>query len=380
MENIAEEKAKADAIFNSIGDGAIATDEHGRIVRVNQIALDLFGYQMSEMVGTWYPKIVKAIDEHGTPINSIALPITKALLSGKPVSSRSFYTKKDNSKLPVSVTVSPILLNNRPIGAIEVFRDITHELEIEKAKSEFISLASHQLKTPPTAMSWNVDILLDGTAGKVNQDQLKILKSMKEISNKMIETVNALLNVSRLELGTFIVDPKPINFVSVAKEVILELQPQITSKKLKLSVDFDTDIPDISADPSLAKIIIENLLSNAVKYTPTEGKISISIKKNTPDKPPGILIVVSDTGFGIPKAQQSKIFQKMFRADNIVQKADGTGFGLYLLKSIIEMADGTIKFDSEENKGTTFYVELPQSGMKKKDGTSRLTPSIGTIH
>lgn len=372
-DHVSSKEAEADAIFASIGDGAIATNKEGKIVRINHVALDILGFKSEDILNKWYPNIINAEDDKGYKISTIELPITKSLLSGEPVSKKITYIKKDKTKVPVNVTVSPIILNNLPIGAIEVFRDITEEVELDKSKSEFISLATHQLKTPPGALIWNLELLLDGSLGKVSKEQEKILVSMVDVTKKMIETVDSLLNVSRLELNTFIVDPVPTNFVKLADTVLEELKPQIITKEIKVKTNFDKNIPDIPSDPGLAKIIFENLLSNAVKYTPAKGSVTLSIINHPKNKSDSILITVTDTGYGIPLNQQKQIFTKMFRADNVKSAAEGTGLGLYLLKSIVEFSEGKVWFKSKENEGTSFYVIMPYKGMTKKEGTSKLS-------
>lgn len=371
---IGEEKAKADAIFTSIGDGAIATDEKGNIVRINQIALNMLGCSEADVIDHWYPKVIDAENAFGKRLSSIELPITRSILEGKPVSQNIFYRRKDGSVLPVSVTVSPVLLDNKPVGAIEVFRDITAEVELARSKEEFISLASHQLLTPPTAIKWNLEVLRGGTAGSLNEDQKNIVADIYTINSKMIETVSALLNISRLDMGTFIVNPKPLSYVDIAKETVGELKSKIAEKNLRVEEDYGADVPVVPADPGLARIILDNLVGNAVKYTPPGGsiKISVSLEKKE-DNPNGLIAIkVSDSGVGIPQAQQSKIFSKMFRASN-VREINGTGFGLYIVKSIVGLAGGKIWFESIEGKGTTFYINLSLAGMSKKEGTSNIT-------
>lgn len=375
LNDLIAKEAVTDAIFASIGDGAIATNAEGKIERINHIALDLLGYEIDEIINQWYPKVIHVEELNGSKINSIELPITQAIILGKPVTKRVVYLKKDGTKLPVSVTVSPTLLEGRPIGAVEVFRDITKDIELENAKSEFISIATHQLKTPPGAILWSLELLEDASIGEINDQQKEVIQSSIEVAKKMIDTVNSLLNVSRLELGTFIVEPVPTNYVEVAKEVLVEQKQLIEQKKLKIKEDFD-DIPLIPSDPGLAKIVVENLISNAVKYTRPEGNIFISIKNLPNAATKSILITVKDNGFGIPLKQQDKIFLKMFRADNVKTEVEGTGLGLYLLKSIVEFTKGKVWFESKENIGTTFYIELPVHGMVKKEGTSSLKTGV----
>jgi signal transduction histidine kinase len=179
-----------------------------------------------------------------------------------------------------------------------------------------------------------------------------------------------LLNISRIDLGTFAVEPEPCDFCAIAKSVMAELQPMIAAKKMAVKTDCDDDLPPINADIKLVRIIFQNLLTNALKYTPEKGKVTVSIAKQGRD----ILIKVADNGYGIPEEAKSKIFTKLFRADNIREvEAEGTGLGLYIVKSIVEQAGGRVWFDSLESKGTTFYVTLPLSGMVKKTGSRALS-------
>jgi signal transduction histidine kinase len=191
----------------------------------------------------------------------------------------------------------------------------------------------------------------------------------------MIKLVSALLNVSRIELGTFIVEPEKIDLQKVSQSVLAEVKKSIDDKKLKIIENYKSEVGKVNADPNLIRIVFQNLVTNAIKYTPEKGTITISIDrvKAKDSDQEGYLIKCADTGYGIPKDQQSKIFTKLFRADNVRDKSiDGTGLGLYIIKSILEHSKGKIWFESELNKGTTFYVFLPREGMVKKAGTKKL--------
>ncbi len=264
--------------------------------------------------------------------------------------------------LPDSKTVDRLLL---------LVEDITKEKQIDKAKTEFVSLASHQLRTPLSTVNWYTEMLLAGYTGEINEKQKKYLDEIYRGNQRMVELVNALLNVSRLELGTFVVEPEPTDIVVLAKSAIDEQKNVIDQKKLKFSDHFANDVPKINVDPKLLHMVFQNLLSNAVKYTLEGGSIEFGISLDKEKR--YVNIRVADTGYGIPKNQQDKIFTKLFRADNVRKKdTEGTGLGLYIVKSIIEHTEGTIRFESEENKGTTFYISLPIEGMKKKEGTKAL--------
>ena len=197
----------------------------------------------------------------------------------------------------------------------------------------------------------------------------------------MIELVNSLLIVSRIDLGTFSINPEMSNITSLADEVIKKFKKEIVSKGITISRDYDK-LPELNIDPSLMKLVFENLISNSVKYTPDNEIIKISVKKEDKD----ILIKVSDRGCGIPEEQQPKIFTKLFRADNVKKiESVGTGLGLYIIKAIIEKSGGNIWFESPsresfgkddkdtKNIGTTIFIKIPLKGMKKKGGTKSLS-------
>ena len=350
---IEEAHARVEAILRSIGEGVIAVDEEGRIIFINNLALDLLHLGRIEAVGKNITDAVIIQDENGRTLASDEGPIIQALRLGKTTVLNIYpkiyyFCRRDKSRFPVALSTTPVKLQNKVIGAIEVFRDITNEHEIDKAKTEFVSLASHQLRSPLTAISWYVEMLLTGDLGKLSKEQKKYLNEIHQRDRNMLALVNALLNVSRLEMGTFMIEPEPTDIIAVARSVIFEMKPEIKKKKIKFTEDFSSSLPKINIDPKLIRIVIQNLLSNAVKYTPPKGNVVIRIK----EKKPHVLITVTDTGFGIPQNVRAKIFTKLFRADNVrTRVSEGTGLGLYLVKSIVDFMEGVIWFDSEENKG-----------------------------
>ena len=253
---------------------------------------------------------------------------------------------------------------------IGVNYDVTHEMEIDQAKTEFVSLASHQLRTPLSSINWYAEMLLAGDAGELNDNQKQYLQEIYNGNQRMVELVNALLNVSRLELGTFIVEPEPTVIQKIADEVLGELKQQVAQKNLRLTKLYDDALGSINVDPKLVRVIVQNLVSNAVKYTPENGKVTVKIAKLKESA----LIQVTDTGLGIPKKQQKNIFTKLFRADNVKQSDTvGTGLGLYIVKAILDAAGGDVSFQSEEGRGTTFSVKIPLSGWSNKEGSRELS-------
>jgi signal transduction histidine kinase len=268
-----------------------------------------------------------------------------------------------------------------------IAQDVSKHHELSRAKSDFVALASHQLRTPLSIIKWYVDFIVSGDAGPLNPEQHKFLQEVYTSNERLIELVNALLDVSRIDVGTFSIDPEPTVITDQVEAALLKLEKEIKAKKLVIKKKFD-ELPEINLDPRLTRIFFENILSNAIKYTPEAGLVQIVIRKTEND----VLIKISDTGCGIPREQQPKIFTKMFRADNVRKiESVGTGLGLYISKAIIEKSGGKIWFQSpsfdlllspeneqkdvpidHQNQGTTFFVTIPLKGMKKRVGTKKL--------
>lgn len=359
------EVARAEALFNSIGEAVIATDENGKIMRINEATLDLFACTKEDLVGRKYMNTIAAFDLNGKPLDPLDRPIMRALLEGRRITETIQYRRKNGVRFPAHVTVSPIMLKNMPIGTIQVVRDITRELEIDRAKTEFVSLASHQLRTPLTAMRWYLELLLKGKMGELKPVQKDSMRQVYDVNLRLIDMVGALLSVARIEIGTLDVSPEESDIRELARQVVVEMKPSIIDKNIKFSENYDPDIPVICLDQDLTRIIFQNLLSNAVKYTPDGGSVSLDVVREKNH----ILIKVADTGHGIPKHQQRQLFTKMFRADNARQSdTDGTGLGLYIVKSIVKNSHGKIWFESTEHVGTTFYVNIPLKGMQSTHG------------
>ena len=241
-------------------------------------------------------------------------------------------------------------------SGLATFVDITERKEVDKAKTEFVSLAAHQLRTPLSAIKWYTELLSSRDIGGLNSQQEEYLEKVYAGNERMIDLVNTLLNVSRLELGTLAVDIKPTDVVELMESVFEELEAQIQEKHFELKKEYDENIILMDTDPKLLRMVFQNLLSNAVKYTPEGGKLGVKITSRGSE----LHITVADSGLGIPKNQQDKIFTKLFRADNARKlETKGTGLGLYIVKMIVEEFGGSVSFSSEPNAGTTFKVVLP---------------------
>jgi len=357
---IGDAKAKDEAILQSIGDGMVVTDSAGQTLLTNKIATDLVGMSADQKIADR-----ELYDQSGLLIPLKDRPMQQALATGKKVNRNVFIAAMGETKRALNITANPVVQQGRIIGTIQIIRDITKEKEVDRMKTEFISIASHQLRTPLSAIKWFAEMLLHGDAGKMPDEQVEFVKNISDSTDRMIEQVNALLNISRLESGRILVEPVPTDIKQLVTGIVGDLKERSEYAQQHLTVNVADDIPLIKLDPRLISQVYLNLLTNSIKYTPKGGSITVTINKKGNE----VISQITDTGYGIPAGEQKKVFKKFFRGRNIIQvETDGTGLGMYLAKSIVDSSNGKIWFESSEAKGTTFWFSLPVDGMQPKEG------------
>ena len=353
---IRHEQAKADALFTSIGEGAIVTDANGRISGVNPVAAQLLGFSEKDLLGTWFPSAVVAEDGTGQKLSNLERPITRAFITGQPVSARIYYRRKNNTRVPVSLTVSPVMMRGKPIGAIEVFRDISRDLLLEQAKDDFISIASHQLRTPATGVKQYVGMLLEGYVGELTEKQHTLLKKAYESNERQLQIIDDLLKVARIDAGHISLQLTDVDLIQLLQDVLYEQIAKAEAKNQALKFSHEDKLLLVKADVARLRMVFENLIDNASKYTP-EGKI---IRVSVTKQGHTAIVDVQDEGVGIAKKDMSKLFRKFSRLDSEMPlTADGSGLGLYWAKKIIDLHGGNISVKSEPRKGSVFSVRLP---------------------
>jgi len=242
------------------------------------------------------------------------------------------------------------------ILSFTITRSFEKLAEASRMKSEFINIVSHQLRSPLTNIKWSFEILSSEEFDVPESKKEEYFLNVKENIARMVELIDDLLIVSKIEQGQFPVRKEEISLEELAKEQIMRFKVFAEASHIKLNLSYPSNLPKVMADPSLLKLVIENLVDNAIRYTPGNGEVSATIEQ----KDHCLLFSIKDTGVGIPSKDQEYIFQKFFRAENAMKKRTrGSGLGLYVCNSIIKQSGGEIGFKSEENKGTTFYFTLP---------------------
>jgi len=229
-------------------------------------------------------------------------------------------------------------------------------VEANRLKSEFVSIASHQLRSPLTGVKWAIALMLSEQTEHLDPEQLERLKTIKESNQRMINLVNDLLNVSRIEQGRLGLKPEKTSLEKLIQRIVEEYALLAKAKNVKVFLEAEKDLPLILIDPQGMRLVLHNLVDNAIIYAKSGGKVKIRLFKK------GRLIrcELEDNGVGIPKEDQKKIFQKFFRSQNVMKyQTEGTGLGLFIAKAIIKSSKGNINFKSQEGQGSTFWIELP---------------------
>lgn len=359
-----------EAILSNVSDGVVVIDKNFNIIAFNQIAADVSGYQIEETVGQRYDTVIKIYRNRRNIINDDLIKKVIRENKKKELGNVSTLVKKSEEKIVISGRVSPYKnIRGEVDGCVIIFRDLTKEREIDILKTEFVSLASHQLRTPLTAIRWFIEELYNEELGPLNANQKDYVRQVMESNTRMIKLVNDLLDVSRLEAARIKIEPKMTDITKLAKDVVNSYVPIARANNCQVIINEPKELlPKIKIDPALIREVLSNLVSNGVKYSQNktgQNKVFIFLAKRKTD----IMLSVQDSGIGIPKKFQSRIFQKFFRADNVAKiDTGGTGFGLYISKLLVEASGGKIWFKSEEDKGTTFYFTLPLSGSEAREG------------
>lgn len=357
---IRTEKERAEGILRfleSIGEAVYATDADRKIIFINKTAAEYIGKSPEEIMGTHTSD--HFIFEAGDATDlARQFPIQTVLESQETVIFPNHtFAVKGEKKLPVTGTASPIIDDeDKLLGVIVIFQDITEKYELEQMKDRFLSVAAHQLRTPIGSMRWSMELLQNGDFGKLPKGASEAVQQLYDNSTRLISLVNDLLDVSRIDQGRAQEEAQDADIAELIRKVIETLAGEAEQKGVVITYAPSGDLPSIHITQQHIFDALENLVSNAIRYNRQDGTITIetSVVEDT------IEIRIIDTGIGVPIEDQPKLFSKFFRASNAVRSfTDGSGLGLSVVKSYVEENGGSVSFESQEGIGTTFIVRLP---------------------
>ncbi len=346
------------SLINSMADAVVAVDEAVNVVLYNAAALNLFDVNTIS-VGSPLSQLFTPFDKHDQPQN---LP---ELVSGtkQPFTSRDLRLKYDDgSSINLYVSIAPVHLGygkEGQRGHVLLLRDITREKSLEEERDEFISVVSHELRTPIAIAEGNISNAK--FTAQQSGDMTAVLAGLEEAHRQILflsDMINDLSTLSRAERGKLEIAEEKIDIKALVNELVSAYETQAKSKGLALSCTIDPRLGTLVSSKLYVREILQNFITNAIKYT-DHGHVSIEAS-GTPE---GALFAVHDTGIGISKHDQAKVFDKFFRSEDYrTRKANGTGLGLYVTLKLVRLIHGRVGLESELNKGTTFTVLVPNLG------------------
>ena len=363
---------KSDVVINAIGDGVLALNAKGHIELINPAAQRIIGWGKQDALGLDYKSVLKLVDAKNTEVQDINSPIEKAMHENKPFDSDVLSLVTNSGKtILASIVASPI--GQTGAGVIVVFRDITSEKAEERQQAEFISTASHEMRTPVASIEGYLGLALNPATATVDEKARDFINKAHASAQHLGRLFQDLLDVSRADDGRLANNPKVVDVVPYVQEISTGLRPKAEEKGLRFiykpipddvaprgndrtAIRSMTPVYYANVDNDHLREIVSNLIENAIKYTPS-GDIVIDV---TGDEGK-VIISVADTGLGIPAEDQSHLFQKFYRVDNTdTREIGGTGLGLYLCRRLAETIGGRLWVESEYKKGSTFYLEVPR--------------------
>lgn len=339
-------------IADYLTDGLLIFDSYNKLILLNPQAEKFFEVPEKKLLG----KSILELNRF-----QALIPLVSFLGGGLKECFRKELKIKENFIL--EVTTISITSEGRKVSTLIILHDITKEKLSDKMKSEFVTLAAHQLRTPSSAVKWSLQTLFTGDLGELNQKQKEIIAKAYKANDKMIKLIRDLLNLAQIEEGKYLSKLILASMENVIQAVIDSNSKIIKKKKIKFEFRKSKEqLPKIMLDVEKMEIAINNIFDNALRYSMPGDKVSIYLEGDKKE----IKVQIQDTGLGIPLSQQEKVFTKFFRGSNIMKMdTEGTGLGLYIAKNIIESHGGRIWFESKENKGSTFYFVIP---VKEKFG------------
>jgi len=354
-DKIEREKAKDEALLASLGEGMVATDKSGNIIAINRMAEKMLGLKSTDVIGEKAVEVIVASDENGKKIPDEERSLTQVAKGFSPITRNMIYHRENDGFFPVSVTVTPVILEGNVVGSIAIFRDITKEKEIEKTREDLLSLASHQLRTPLSGTKWLIETLKRGLHGPLTAGQTEYLNEIYKINERMTTLVHDMLGVLRMEGDGAIAKNESVSTKTILNALLENLSGAAKSKQISIKLTEDSCYT-INTDSLLLRNILESFVSNAINYSQSGNEVYVRVT----GKPNELEFAIQDFGIGIPKEEQPRIFERFYRASNAKTfDTQGSGLGLYITAMLAKKIGATLSFESAENKGSTFYVHIP---------------------
>lgn len=382
--NLFDEKAKSDIILNAIDDGVILIDANKTIQLFNPAATKITGWQQKDALGIDYESVIKLVDNKNTPYTEAQDPFERIFSEIATIRDNNASILTDSNKLiAIDISVTPLIdQNNNITGAVGIFRDVTSERGAEAQRAEFISTASHEMRTPVAAIEGYLALALNEKVAKIDSKARSYLEKAHSSTQHLGKLFQDLLTSAKAEDGRLQNHPQVVEVGAFLEQVSEDMRFSAEKKGLGLDYLIGTDSQNsngargeaggakvvrplyhVQVDQERIREVLTNLFDNATKYTES-GKINIGLTGDNQV----VQIRIQDTGAGIPKEDLGHLFEKFYRVDNSSTRTiGGTGLGLFICRKIVEMYSGRIWVESEVGRGSTFFINLPRLSNEKAE-------------
>jgi PAS domain S-box-containing protein len=354
------EASRSRAILEAVADGVVVTGAQGQITLFNPSAGRILGAAAGQLI--WQPldRLDSLVGQAGEEWLGAIHAWTEAPLTVHEGQTYAAQVNLENGRV-VSIHLAPVIWRSSFLGTVSIFRDITHQVQVDRLKSEFITNVSHELRTPLTSIKGYADILLMGAAGELSAQQKHFIQVIRENSLRLQGLVDDLLNVSHIQAGKVVLDYQPVDMAEIAHGVADEIRQlsQQENKAISVRVEMLPDLPHAYGDRERTRQVLRSLALNGYKYTPESGEVTIRVRQVHPGE---LQVDVQDNGIGIPREDQPRIFERFFRGEHpLIMASAGAGLGLALAKILVEMQGGRIWFASSgvPGEGSLFSFTLP---------------------
>jgi len=359
-----EEGTRSQSILTSVADGVVVNDIDGRVILVNPVAERILGVSAENLMGEDLRGFLSFL---GTEEEKGAITAIENLLNTQVHEmSKTFKMRLTVDGRIIHASLAPVLTQRSDfLGVVTILRDITKEVEVDRAKTEFVSTVSHELRTPMTSIKGYTELVHAETAGPINEEQRRFLGIIKNNTDRLTALINDLLDISQVETGRMRFEIKPLQIGEIVADVVSVLAGQADANDQTLIYEVVGGIPDVMGDQDRLNQVLTNLIGNAIRYTPQGGDIEVRVYPVEG----AVRVDVRDTGIGIDPRDMAHIFERFYRSDHpLVQEKRGSGLGLSIVKMFIEMHGGRIWVESEPGEGSTFTFILPVPVCSKVGG------------